>query len=150
MVHIIEQDVVSEVLEIKGNEIVLGFNSITLKTTLDKVNKISNKKFKKQSAQVRKTAYSGILNEMNDKMANFKLQLDVRGKRGDEAVELVRQYIDDAILLNLNELKILHGKGHGILRSMIHEYLGTVSEIKQYKDEHVERGGHGITIVILK
>ncbi len=52
-----------------------------------------------------------ILNEMNDKMANFKLQLDVRGKRGDEAIEMVRQYIDDAILLNLSDLKILHGKG---------------------------------------
>jgi DNA mismatch repair protein MutS2 len=150
MVHIIEQDVFSEVLEIKGNEIVVGFNSITLKTTIDKVKKTSKTKHKKHTSFSRKTAHSGILSEMNDKMANFKLQLDVRGKRGEEAVELVRQYIDDAILLNLNELKILHGKGHGILRSMIHEYLGTVSEIKQYKDEHVERGGSGITIVILK
>jgi DNA mismatch repair protein MutS2 len=150
MVQIIEQDVVSEVLEIKGNEIVVGFNSISLKTTLDKVQKISNKKFKKQTSQSRKTAYSGILNEINDKLAHFKLQLDVRGKRGEEAVELVRHYIDDAILLNLNELKILHGKGHGILRTMIHEYLSTVSEIKHFKDEHIERGGSGITIVILK
>lgn len=150
MVHIIEQDVVSEVLEMKGDEIVVGFNSITLKTTIDKVEKISHKQQKKKLAHARKTAYSGILNEMNDKMANFNLQLDVRGKRGEEAIEQVRQYIDDGILLNLTELKILHGKGHGILRSMIHDYLGTVSEIKQYKDEHVERGGSGITIVILK
>jgi len=150
MVHIIEQDVVSEVLEIKGDEIVVGFNSIKLKTTLEKVEKISNKKYKKQSAQSRKTAYSGILNEMNDKMTNFKLQLDVRGKRGEEAINLVKQYIDDAILLNLTDLKILHGKGHGILRSMIHEYLSTVSEIRQFKDEHIERGGSGITVVILK
>jgi len=150
MVRITDQGISSEVLEIKGDDIVVGFNSIKLKTTLEKVEKISNKQFKKQSAQVRKTAYSGILSDMSDKMANFKLQLDVRGKRGEEAVELVRQYIDDAILLNLNELKILHGKGHGILRSMIHEYLGSVSEIKQYKDEHIERGGSGITIVILK
>ena len=64
--------------------------------------------------------------------------------------ETLKQYIDDAILLNSKEVKILHGKGYGILRTLIHDYLKTVSEIKQYKDEHIERGGHGITIVILK
>ncbi len=78
------------------------------------------------------------------------MQLDVRGKRGEEAVEMVRQYIDNAIVLNINEVKILHGKGFGILRNMIHDYLKSVSEVKQFKDEHVERGGQGITIVILK
>ncbi len=87
---------------------------------------------------------------MNDKLANFNHQLDVRGKRGEEAVDLVRQYIDDAILLNIREVRILHGKGFGILRTMIHEYLRTVSEVRQFQDEHIERGGHGITVVILK
>ena len=87
---------------------------------------------------------------MNAKMTTFQMQLDVRGKRGEEAVEMVRQYIDDAIVLNINEVKILHGKGFGILRNMIHDYLKSVTEVKQFKDEHVERGGQGITIVILK
>jgi DNA mismatch repair protein MutS2 len=87
---------------------------------------------------------------MNAKMATFKRQLDVRGKRGDEAVALVRQFVDDAILLNINEVSILHGKGYGILRTMIHDYLRTVPDVKQFKDEHIEKGGHGITIVILK
>jgi DNA mismatch repair protein MutS2 len=149
-VHIVEQDIMAEVLEKKGNEIVVGFNSITLKTSIKKVVLVNSNSLKKKLTKTRKTAYSGILNELNDKMANFKLQLDVRGKRGDEALELVRQYIDDAILLNLREVKILHGKGHGILRTMIHDFLSTISEIKQFKDEHIERGGHGITIVILK
>jgi DNA mismatch repair protein MutS2 len=149
-VHIVEQDIVAEILEKKGDDIVVGFNSITLKTSVNKVVKVNSNQQRKKLSKTRKTAYSGILNELNDKMANFNLQLDVRGKRGDEAIELVRQYIDDAILLNLREVKFLHGKGHGILRTMIHDYLSTIAEIKQYKDEHIERGGHGITLVIFK
>ena len=149
-VRIIEQDVKGEVLKITGEDVIVGFGSVTLKTQLKKVEKLDKKESQNINKPIRKTKYSGILNELNDKMANFKLQLDVRGKRGEEAVEMVRQYIDDAILLNIREIKILHGKGYGILRSMIHEYLQTISEIKQFKDEHIERGGHGITIVILK
>jgi DNA mismatch repair protein MutS2 len=87
---------------------------------------------------------------LSDKLANFNHQLDVRGKRGEEAVDMVGHYIDDAILLNIREVRILHGKGFGILRTLIHEYLRTVSEVRQFNDEHIERGGHGITVVILK
>lgn len=149
-VRIIEQDVKGEVLQITGEDIVVGFGSITVKTQLDKVEKLGKQESQNINYPVRKTKYSGILDDLNAKMAIFKLQLDVRGKRGEEAVDMVRQYIDDAILLNIKEVKILHGKGYGILRNLIHEYLQTVSEIKQYKDEHIERGGHGITIVILR
>ena len=83
-------------------------------------------------------------------MANFKLQIDVRGKRGEEALEIVKQYIDDAILVNIGEVRILHGKGYGTLRSLIHDYLNMIPEIKSFKDEHIERGGHGITVVRFK
>jgi DNA mismatch repair protein MutS2 len=70
--------------------------------------------------------------------------------RGDDAIEKVRQYIDDAIMLNISEIKILHGKGQGILRNLIHDYLRSLPDVKQFRDEHIERGGHGITLVILK
>jgi len=80
-------------------------------------------------------------------MANFNLQIDVRGKRGEEALDIVKQYINDAIILNIGEIRILHGKGYGILRSLIHDYLSTIPEIKSFKDEHIERGGHVITVV---
>ena len=91
--------------------------------------------------------YSNIAEEINRKMANFNLQIDVRGKRGEEALDIVKQYIDDAVLLSISEVRILHGKGYGILRSLIHDYLSTIPEIKSFKDEHIERGGHGITVV---
>ncbi|MCB2221261.1 MAG: Smr/MutS family protein [Bacteroidetes bacterium] len=149
LVKVPEQNITGEVTSILDDEIIIAFNSISFRTQLSKVEKIKGKS-ENQPITKRKTSYSGIMDDMNDKLSNFKLQLDVRGKRGEEALELVRQYIDDAILLNIREVRILHGKGFGILRNLIHDYLKSVSEIKQFKDEHIERGGSGITIVILK
>jgi DNA mismatch repair protein MutS2 len=147
-VKIIEQDVNGEILEIIDDEVVVGFNSIRFKTQLNKVEKLNSPPPK--SSNQRSNKKSLIINDLNDKLASFNHQIDVRGKRGEEAVEMVRQFIDDAILLNIREVRILHGKGFGILRTMIHEFLKTVSEISQFQDEHIERGGHGITVVILK
>ena len=150
IVTIEEQDITGEALEINGDEIVVGFNSVTFKTQLKNVQKSSQKRSSGVSFQRKKSSYANIIENMNVKMTTFNMQLDVRGKRGEEAVEMVRQYIDDAILLNVNEVRILHGKGYGILRTLIHDYLKSISEVKQFKDEHVERGGQGITIVILR
>ncbi|MCD4730081.1 MAG: Smr/MutS family protein, partial [Bacteroidales bacterium] len=131
IVTIEEQDITGEALEINDDEIVVGFNSVTFKTQLNKVKKSSQKKLTDTPFQRKRSSYANIIENMNAKMTTFKLQLDVRGKRGEEAVELVRQYIDDAILLNSKEVKILHGKGYGILRTLIHDYLKTIPEIKQ-------------------
>lgn len=150
LVNITDQDIRGQVLEIKGDEVVLGFNSISFRTQIEKVEKLSPDEKKKHKAEKRKTGYRGVSDNMNDKMANFSFQLDVRGMRGEEAIGRVRQYLDDAAMLNMNEVKILHGKGHGILRAMIHDYLRSLPEVRQFRDEHIERGGHGITIVILK
>ncbi len=149
LVKISEQDVTGEVIEIADDEVVVGFNSVRFKTQLSKIEKIQNGDSEKISIPKR-SVKSSVFNDLNDKLAGFNHQLDVRGKRGEEAVELVRQYIDDAILLNIREVRILHGKGFGILRTMIHEFLRTIPEVDQFHDEHIERGGHGITVVILK
>jgi len=143
-VKIVDQDVTGEVIEIKDEDVVITFNSVTFRTTLDKLKKVSVRETGKLKARIRKTGYSDILSE---KMANFNLQVDIRGKRGEDALSIVKQYINDAILLNISEVKILHGKGYGILRTLIHDYLRSIPEIKRFKDEHIERGGHGITIV---
>ncbi len=79
--------------------------------------------------------------------ANFKLDFDVRGMRGDEALNAVMHYIDDAILLGASRVRILHGTGNGILRQLIRQYLSTVPNVDNYRDEHVQFGGAGITIV---
>jgi DNA mismatch repair protein MutS2 len=91
-----------------------------------------------------------FVSDINKKLASFKPAIDVRGKRADEIVSVIQNYIDEAIYLNVKEVSILHGKGDGVLRKIIREYLAKVPEIKSYEDEHVERGGHGITVVNLR
>jgi DNA mismatch repair protein MutS2 len=76
--------------------------------------------------------------------------LDIRGKRVDEVLSLLDRFLDDAILLGQGELKILHGKGEGVLRKVVRERLKSIRQVASLGDEHVERGGDGITVVVLK
>ena len=88
--------------------------------------------------------------DMNDKIKNFKLQIDLRGMRVDEALSAVQHYIDDAVLLSVNEVSTLHGKGNGVLRQIVHDYLRRIPEVKNFADEAIERGGYGITVVYFR
>lgn len=83
---------------------------------------------------------------MDNHQRNFKHDLDVRGMRGDEALNAVQYYIDDAILVGVQQVRILHGKGNGILRQLIRQYLSTVPNIIRYHDEDIRFGGTGITV----
>ena len=87
---------------------------------------------------------------MEDRKLNFHQDLDVRGMRGDEAIDTVMHFIDDAILVGMSRVRILHGTGTGILRQLIRQYLNTVPNVKKAKDEHVQFGGAGITVVDLE
>lgn len=80
---------------------------------------------------------------------HFRTEIDLRGMRGDEALMQVQYFIDDAILAGASQVRILHGKGNGILRQMIRQYLATVPNVRSYRDEHVQFGGAGITVVEL-
>ena len=86
---------------------------------------------------------------IDEKKLNFKQDLDVRGMRGDEALNAVMHFIDDATLVGMSRVRILHGTGTGILRQLIRQYLATVPAVTSYKDEHVQFGGAGITVVDL-
>ena len=86
---------------------------------------------------------------IDEKKLNFKQDLDVRGMRGDEALNAVMYFIDDATLVGMSRIRILHGTGTGILRQLIRQYLATVPAVTSYKDEHVQFGGAGITVVDL-
>ena len=85
--------------------------------------------------------------QMYEKKLSFKQDIDVRGMRGDEALQAVTYFIDDAILVGMDRVRILHGTGTGILRTLIRQYLSTVPSIRHYADEHVQFGGAGITVV---
>lgn len=87
---------------------------------------------------------------IDNRKLNFKQDLDVRGMRGDEALSAVTYFIDDAILVGMPRVRILHGTGSGILRQLIRQYLATVPNVTSYHDEHVQFGGAGITVVDLE
>ena len=80
---------------------------------------------------------------------NFKSEIDVRGMRADEAIQAVTYFVDDALVASVSQIKILHGTGNGILRTLIRQYLSTIPAVVDYRDEHPQFGGAGITIVEL-
>ena len=98
-------------------------------------------------------AYGNISNEtrnvIDNRKLNFKQDIDVRGMRGDEALNAVTYFIDDAILVGMSRVRILHGTGTGALRQLIRQYLSTIPNVSHYRDEHVQFGGAGITVVDL-
>ena len=88
-------------------------------------------------------------NVIDTRKLNFKQDIDVRGMRGDEAINAITYYIDDAILVGVSRVRILHGTGSGILRQLIRQYLATIPNVSHFRDEHVQFGGAGITVVDL-
>ena len=86
---------------------------------------------------------------MRDRQLKFKQDIDVRGMRADEAIQTVTYFIDDALQFSAKTVRILHGTGNGIPRQRIREYLNTVPGVKSYRDEHVQLGGAGITVIEL-
>ena len=143
-----ELEVVGELLEISDTDVTIQFGGVRLRTTADKLRKISRsqaRKAQQNPSYLRKS----IMNDINEKAQKFNLTLDVRGQRGDEAVDNVAKYIDEANLLSVKEVSILHGKGNGILRKLIREYLSKQSCVKNFSDASLETGGAGITRVTL-
>ncbi len=111
----------------------------------------------KPKAEPKKSDHSGLAIQttritsatIEDRKQNFHQDIDVRGMRGDEAIDAVMHFIDDAILVGMSRVRILHGTGSGILRQLIRQYLNTVPNVVKAKDEHVQFGGAGITVVDL-
>ena len=142
-----EAAAVGKLMRIEQGQAMVQFDSANVRVSIDKLKKASKSAIKSDKESIRKYAYNNIINDMNAKMENFRLTIDVRGKRAEEALTLVQRYIDEAILLNMSEVNILHGKGNGVLRDLIRQYLRGINEVRSIADEELERGGNGITVV---
>jgi DNA mismatch repair protein MutS2 len=129
---------------IKTREALVDFNGIKMMVLIEKLTRIKKPAIRPSG---RSTPF---LRDLNDKAVNFKLTLDLRGKSADEALQMAQKYLDDAYLLRIKEVGILHGKGEGILRRVIRDYLAGSDEILSFEDEQLDRGGSGITRVMLK
>lgn len=135
-----------KVLEISGNMATVAMGNFQSRVAIDRLRKVSAP----QEAATRHSSVSVTMsNDIRQRQLNFKPDIDVRGMRADEAIQAVTYFIDDAIQFNSKQVRILHGTGNGILRQRIREYLNTVPGVKSYRDEHVQFGGAGITVVQL-
>jgi DNA mismatch repair protein MutS2 len=135
-----------EVLRVDGKKVTLGFGTMQVVADLAQLEWSAPVVAKRSQT----SSYSSIMKDINEKSANFSPEIDVRGQRAVDALSQVRTLVDDAILLSVKDLRILHGKGDGILRQVIRNYLEGVEEVKSFQDEHIERGGFGITVVTLR
>ena len=148
IVKIKGQTGVGEVIGINGKNAIVTFGM--LKTTV-KLDRLEHTDAPVQKAIAKSTFVSSETQDrVYEKKLSFKQDIDVRGMRGDEAILAVTYFIDDAILLGISRVRILHGTGNGILRTLIRDYLSGVSGVAHFQDEHVQFGGAGITVVDLE
>jgi DNA mismatch repair protein MutS2 len=144
-VRIKGQETTGEVMETDQKNAMVAFGSILMKTPLKKLEKLSRQSVKKL-VKSSKVKYDF---DINEKAAEFNPNLDVRGNKAEEALIKARRFVDDAILLGIKNIKIVHGTGDGILREALRDYLKTLPEVKRARDEHPDRGGSGCTLIEL-
>ena len=143
------QDTIGQVLEIKGKNAITVFGNIKTTVSIERL-EVSLTRPKEMALSTPNSFISTQTQDsMHEKRLHFKQDIDVRGMRGDEALQAVTYFIDDAILIGIPRVRILHGTGTGILRTLIRQYLQTVPEVRNFADEHVQFGGAGITVVDL-
>ncbi|MEG2180163.1 MAG: endonuclease MutS2 [Bacteroidales bacterium] len=142
------QTSIGEVLEVNGKNITVAFGMLKSSVKIDKLEKMSKNQIKREQP---KNTYlsSTTADEIRERKLNFKQDIDIRGMRGEEALQAVTYFIDDAILVGMARVRILHGTGTGALRQLIRQYLSTVNGVGSFNDEHVQFGGAGITVVDL-
>ena len=147
---------VGEIETIQGKQATVIFGGVRSKVKLEQLERAAKQQTTNSGNAIDKHAHLAIQTSkmtrstIEDRKHNFHQDLDVRGMRGDEAVDTVMHFIDDAILMGMSRVRILHGTGTGILRQLIRQYLNTVPNVTKAKDEHVQFGGAGITVVDLE
>ena len=142
-VKLIDSETMGQVIDIAKDNVILAMGDLRSVVKLKRVQKISNKAVPKE---IRRSSYSAGFTEG---ISQFSPELDLRGRRGEEALYEIEKYLDKAIMMGLPSLKIIHGKGDGILRKLIREYLRKYPQVNRMEDEHADRGGDGITYVYL-
>ncbi|GLU51936.1 endonuclease MutS2 [Dyadobacter frigoris] len=148
-VRVIGQTAIGEILSLKGKDAEIRIGDLKSNIKLNRLEKVSNRTYKEATGEKKlKTVSKGV--DLNERMMNFSFNLDIRGKRGEEALGVLDSFMDNAIMLGYDELRVVHGKGDGILRTLVRNHLRGYSHVAGMQDEHADRGGAGVTIVKLK
>ncbi|MCK5370848.1 MAG: Smr/MutS family protein, partial [Cyclobacteriaceae bacterium] len=135
---------VGEVIKVGKKDVEVVFGDLKSKIKINRLEKVSRGMLKKIEKEMIST-FRGI--DINKRQAEFSPDIDVRGKRAEEAITILGNFLDNAILFGAPSVRIIHGKGDGILRQILREELKTYREVRSCKDEHADRGGAGISVV---
>ncbi|MBQ0016708.1 MAG: Smr/MutS family protein [Bacteroidales bacterium] len=149
IVSIDGQQTYGEVVEIKGKKAIVESNSLRMTIPIDRLTVTAKQHIPIDKSKQQHRSYQSIYNDINEKRKCFNPTIDLRGQRADDAICNLQHFFDDAMLLSEKELRILHGKGNGILKQIIREWLQSNRDVASFKSEHVELGGDGITLVSL-
>lgn len=145
-VRLKDNGAIAEVLRLKNNEAEISIGELKSNVKSSRLEKISNTQVKKEVKAI--SVRSGY--NSNEKMMDFSYNLDLRGKRGEEILPLIQTFIDEGHMLGVKDLRIVHGKGDGILRQITRNLLKHMNQVKKVEDEHADRGGAGVTLVTMK
>ena len=147
-VRIKENGMVGEVTKVSGKAVVVIIGNISTKLPHDKVERITSNEFKSAVKEtVRPAPSMKVDSSINERKLNFSTEMDVRGERLNDAIEKVTRYVDDAIMVGVSSVRIIHGKGTGVLRDELQKLLRTMPGVASVRDEHIQFGGTGVTIV---
>ena len=147
------QGMIGNVVELSGKNAIVAFGQLKSTVAVSKLEAVSKTQVKKENRfdgiKSNVTSYSNVTDSVRERKLAFNHDIDVRGMRVDEALQAITYFIDDAIMVSAGTVRILHGTGTGALRQTLRQYLNTVNGVSSFRDEHVQFGGAGITIVEL-
>ena len=146
-VRIKDSGLVGEVIQVSQKAVVVATGNITTKISRDRVEKVTSNEYRSAIKEISRPPLIRRDEALEERKLAFRPEIDVRGERVADAIEKVTRYIDDAIMLNVPSVRILHGKGTGALHEEIQKYLRTIPAISSVRDEHIQLGGSGVTIV---
>ena len=147
-VRVKENGMVGEVQKVSPKAVVVAIGNISSKMPLDKVERITSNEFKSAVKETaRPVSTIKVDSAISERKLNFSTEIDVRGERLNDAVEKVTRYVDDAVMLGVSCVRIIHGKGTGVLRDELQKLIRTIPGVASVRDEHIQFGGTGVTIV---
>lgn len=144
------QQTYGQVMEIRGRKAVVESNSMRMTIALERLTATAKKVLPREKSGRSEGRFQSVFDDINEKRKTFSPSIDVRGQRAEEALENLQRFFDDARLLSEHELRILHGKGYGILKQVIRQWLHSQPDVVDFRSEHLELGGEGVTVVQLK
>lgn len=150
IVRIDTGDTYGQLVELKGKRGVVESNSLRMTIDLERLTKTRKKSIPIDKTSQSNTRFQSIYDDINEKRKEFSTTLDLRGHRAEEAIEELQHFLDDAQLLSEKELRVLHGKGYGILKTVVRQYLQSLQNVQGFGSAPLNAGGDGVTIVRLR